>query len=130
MNSVSRGSARLSVQVVTLNKHCVVTEASYPYVSLTLTLKLNPLANVKPGRGKRRAGNKENRERIRVIIAPCGIFTFHNSHLKKNKTNKYIGYMCKVQKHDKYIFQYQFHITVALNVFSHACCPYCIHVQS
>lgn len=53
VNSVSRGSARLPVQVVTLNKHSVVTEASHPHISLALTLQLNPFADVKPG-GKER----------------------------------------------------------------------------
>ena len=50
VHSVSRGSAGFSVQVVTLNKHCVVTEASHPHIPLPLTLQLNPFANVKPGR--------------------------------------------------------------------------------
>ena len=50
VNSVSGGSTRLSVQVVTLNEHGVVTEASHPHVSLALTLQLNPFANVKPVR--------------------------------------------------------------------------------
>lgn len=50
VNSVSGGSARLSVQVVTLNEHSVVTEASHPHVSLALTLQLNSFADVKPGR--------------------------------------------------------------------------------
>lgn len=49
VNSISRGSACLPVQVVALNKHCVITEASHPHISLALTLQLNPFANVKPG---------------------------------------------------------------------------------
>lgn len=48
VNGVSGGSTRLSVQVVTLDKHCVVTEASHPHVSLALTLQLNPFTDVKP----------------------------------------------------------------------------------
>lgn len=59
VNSVSRGSARLSVQVVTLNKHSVVTEASHPYISLTLTLQLDPFANVKPGGEEREQKGNE-----------------------------------------------------------------------
>lgn len=82
VNSISGGSAGFPVQVVTLNKHCVVTEASHPHISLAFTLKLNPFANVKPGRGERRAGNKGNRERMGVIKAPCGIlFTFNDSRV-------------------------------------------------
>lgn len=61
VNSISRGPACFSIQVVTLNKHCVVTEASHPHVPLALTLELNALTNVKPGKGERRAWNKRNR---------------------------------------------------------------------
>lgn len=48
VNSISRGSTRFSVQVVTLNKHCMVTKASHPDISLTFTLQLDPFTNVKP----------------------------------------------------------------------------------
>lgn len=53
VNSVSGGSARFSVQIVTLDKHCVVTEASHPHISLTFTLQLDSFTNVKPGREER-----------------------------------------------------------------------------
>lgn len=62
VNSVSRGSACLSVQVVTLNKHCVVTEASHPHISLALTLQLNPLANVKSGSEERGQGKENDKD--------------------------------------------------------------------
>lgn len=62
VNSVSGGSARLSVQIITLNKHGVVTEASHPYVSLAFTLKLNPFANMKPERGKKEQRKMKERK--------------------------------------------------------------------
>lgn len=52
VNSISRGSTGLSVQIVALNKHCVVTQAAHPHVPLALTLKLNAFADVKPERGQ------------------------------------------------------------------------------
>lgn len=52
VNGVSGGSTRLPVQIVALNKHGVVTQASHPHVALALALKLNAFANVKPGRGE------------------------------------------------------------------------------
>lgn len=53
MNGVSRGSACLPVQVVTLDKHGVVTEASHPHVALALALQLYAFADVKSGVGER-----------------------------------------------------------------------------
>lgn len=58
MNSISRGPTRLSVQIVALNKHRVVTQAPHPHVPLALTLKLNTFANVKPERGRQWATGK------------------------------------------------------------------------
>lgn len=46
VNSVSRGSACLSVQVVALDKHSMVAEAPHPHVTLALTLQLNAFADV------------------------------------------------------------------------------------
>lgn len=48
MNGVSRGSACLSVQVVALDKHSVVTEAPHPHIALALALQLNAFADVEP----------------------------------------------------------------------------------
>lgn len=62
VNSVSGGSACLSVQIITLNKHGVVTEASHPHVSLAFTLKLNPFANVKPEKGKKQQKKVKERK--------------------------------------------------------------------
>ena len=46
--SVARSPASLVVQVVALDKHTVVAEASNPHLSLVLCLQLNALSNVKP----------------------------------------------------------------------------------
>lgn len=54
VHGVPWGPACLSVQVVTLDKHSVVTEASHPHVPLALALQLNPFANVKPKGGENR----------------------------------------------------------------------------
>lgn len=62
VNSISRRSTRLSVQVVALNKHRVVTQASHPHVALALTLKLNAFADVKPGRGEQRVMGEKGTE--------------------------------------------------------------------
>lgn len=52
VNSISRRSPRLPVQIVALNKHRVVTQASHPHVPLALTLQLNAFADVQPERGE------------------------------------------------------------------------------
>lgn len=79
MNSISGGPAGLSVQVVTLDKHCVVTEASHPHVSLTFTLQLDPFTNVKPG--KEYIKNKRDRERVEVIMWLCDASEFSTDEL-------------------------------------------------
>ena len=40
VNSVPRLPSRLSVQVVGLDKHTVVTDAAYPHVSLPIVVQL------------------------------------------------------------------------------------------
>lgn len=50
VHSVSWGSARLPVQIIALNKHSVVAEASHPHIPLALTLQLDTFTDVKPGK--------------------------------------------------------------------------------
>lgn len=72
MHGVPWGPACLSVQVVTLDKHSVVTEASHPHVPLALALQLNPFADVKPwGEGK---GGKDRTE-LKNNFENAGFFT-------------------------------------------------------
>ena len=59
MNSVTGGAAHLSVQVVTLNEHCVVAEAADPHVSLALTLQLDAYTDVEPAREEETEEGKE-----------------------------------------------------------------------
>lgn len=63
VNSISRGSTGLSVQIVALDKHRVVTQAAHPHVPLALTLKLNAFADVKPERGQQWVTGKWNHKR-------------------------------------------------------------------
>lgn len=59
VNGVSGGPTRLPVQIVALDKHGVVTQASHPHVALTLALKLDAFADVKPERGEQRGPGAE-----------------------------------------------------------------------
>lgn len=52
VNGVSGGPTRLPVQIVALDKHGVVTQASHPHIALALALKLDAFADVKPERGE------------------------------------------------------------------------------
>lgn len=46
VNCISRGTSSLSIQVVALDKHCVVTQTTHPDVSFTFALQLDSFANV------------------------------------------------------------------------------------
>lgn len=48
MNAIAWCSARLPVQIETLDKHRVVAKATHPDVTLPPTLQLNPPADVEP----------------------------------------------------------------------------------
>lgn len=46
VHSVSRGPASLAVQVVALDEHSVVTQATHPQVALSFALQLDTFSNV------------------------------------------------------------------------------------
>lgn len=48
VNCVSRGTSSLSVQVIALHKHCMITQTAHPDVSFTFALQLHAFANVEP----------------------------------------------------------------------------------
>lgn len=48
MNAIAWCSARLPVQIETLDKHRVVAKATHPDVTLPPTLQLDPPADVEP----------------------------------------------------------------------------------
>lgn len=48
MYSITRSSSGLTVQIITLNKHSVITETANPNVTLALTLQLNTFTDMKP----------------------------------------------------------------------------------
>lgn len=52
VNCVSRGTSSLSIQVITLHKHCMITQTAHPDISFTFTLQLDAFANVEPEDGK------------------------------------------------------------------------------
>lgn len=48
VNCISRGTSSLSIQVVALHKHRMVTQTTHPDVSFTFALQLYTFANVEP----------------------------------------------------------------------------------
>lgn len=54
VNRVPGGSSGLSVQIIALHKHCVITQTAHPDVSFTFALQLHTFANVEPKSMKHR----------------------------------------------------------------------------
>ncbi|TNN81219.1 hypothetical protein EYF80_008553 [Liparis tanakae] len=48
VNCIPGGTSSLSVQVIALHEHCVITQAAHPDVSFTFALQLHAFANVEP----------------------------------------------------------------------------------
>jgi len=56
VNCISGGASSLSIQVIALHKHCVITQAAHPDISFPFALQLHAFANVEPQ--DRKEGNK------------------------------------------------------------------------
>lgn len=59
VNCISRGTSSLSIQVIALHKHRVITQTAHPDVSFTFALQLHAFANVEPK--DRKEGDKNGK---------------------------------------------------------------------
>lgn len=48
VNRISWGTSGLSIQVIALHKHCMITQTAHPHISFTLALQLHTFTNVEP----------------------------------------------------------------------------------
>lgn len=48
VNSITRCTAGLTVQVVALYEYCMVTEAAHPHITFSFAFQLNTLTDMQP----------------------------------------------------------------------------------
>lgn len=71
VNSISRGASGLSIQVIALHKHGVITQTAHPDIAFTFALQLHAFANVEPNDRKERKRRVKHSQRGETLQTLC-----------------------------------------------------------